>query len=180
MESNFVSSDLSSDFYDADKVFDRAVPHEAGHTLMAYKLRMPVRSICIVMGESTGSVVTHIEYPRQEEIATLSEEEVLKCCQVLGAGIAGERFEKKKIDPLNLDPSTGDSSILSSFTDKPLTDFEDPARKVICANRKRFRELCSKLRKKYPAVKEQITKAGTGEFVLLTNEDLDALLANLH
>jgi hypothetical protein len=37
---------------DPDAVFARAIPHESGHVLVAYKLGVPVKFICISLDYS--------------------------------------------------------------------------------------------------------------------------------
>jgi len=131
---------------DQDEVFRKAVPHESGHVLVAYRLGVPVKHISIqVRSEVDGNVVSVIQYPREDEMPHLSERERSVYCQVLAGGIAGERFATSTIDPLNGNPSSGDNLALRRFTDSPLTDFEAAASAIINGNRRAFRQLCSKL-----------------------------------
>ena len=165
---------------DPEQVFANAVPHESGHVLVAYRLQIPVKNICIqVRSEFDGGIVSFIQFPREDEMPHLSDEERLAYCQLLAGGIAGERFATSKIDPLNSDPMDPDSVLLKRFTDRPLTEFEPAAGAIIARNGRAFRQLCSRLRQRYPAIKEQVRTARIGEFTLITEHDLDELLSDL-
>lgn len=165
---------------DPDEVFARAVPHEVGHALVAYGLGVRVKHISIqIRSAEDGAVVAVIQFPDETELPRLTPEEKLKFCTVLAGGIAGELFQNKTIDPLNHNPSTGDNLLLSRFTDKPLTEFEPEASAIIDKNRRKFRQLCSRMKANYPSVRDQIPTSGTGEFIVVSGTELDELLSNL-
>lgn len=160
-----------------DAVFANAVPHESGHVLVAYRYGIPVREISIQVRSATdGNVVSMIQFPRPDEFADLAEQERNAYCVMLAGGIAGERFANGAVDPSNSGAMTLDKVRLKDFTDRPMADFEPKAAKVIDANRRQFRQLCSKLKARYPEAKNKLQQSGTGEVILVAKKELDDLL----
>jgi hypothetical protein len=111
--------------------------------------------------------------------SNLPEKEKSVFCHVLAGSIAGELFEYGDVGAVNKDQSTGDNAILSRLTDKPLTDFQPAASAIIDRNRRVFRQLCSKLGARYRQLRYHILESGIGEFILVSEEELDALLIKL-
>jgi hypothetical protein len=160
-----------------DEVFEQAVSHEAGHVLVAYCFGISVREIAYaIKSEFDGRIISAIADPS----GAANEEEKRRHCLVASAGIAGEVVGKGTYDHVNLKPGNPDKLVVRALAGAGLTDFLEPAKEIIQRNRKAFDRLCSALRERYPAVREQIISSGQpGIYALLDKEDLDKILAGV-
>lgn len=162
-----------------DAVFDSAVPHEAGHVLVAYSFGIPVRQIGYrIRSERDARIISEIAQPSP----AADEQEKLAHCIVASAGMAGEVVARGIYDPTNLDPRNPDNvvvRILAGVGAEP-TDFLQAAKEVIDKNRQAFDRLCLALIERYPAVRAQIISIGQpGIYALLVKENLDKILAEV-
>jgi len=158
-----------------DEVFEQAVPHEAGHVLLAYCFRIPVKHIAYrITSEVDGRIISAIAEPSR----TAKEEEKRSHCLVASAGMAGEVVAAGVYDRANLDPRNPDKKLVRTLAGAALTDFLQPAQDA--RNKQAFDRLCSALRERYPDVRDQIVSSGEpGTYPLLVKEDLDEILAGV-
>lgn len=92
-----------------DEVFERAVPHEAGHVLVAYCFGISVREIAYtIKSEFDGRIISVIADPS----GAANEEEKRRHCLVASAGIAGEAVGKGTYDHVNLKPGNPDKLVV--------------------------------------------------------------------
>jgi len=160
-----------------DAVFEQAVPHEAGHALLAYCFRIAIKHIAFdIKSEFGGRIISAIADPSN----AATEKEKRAHCLVASAGIAGEAIERGFYDPVNLKPGNPDKDVVRTLASAGLTDFLEPARKIIEKNKSAFDRLCSALRERYPVVRQQIISSGQpGIYILLDKEDLDKILGEV-
>jgi hypothetical protein len=125
----------------SDEVFELAVPHEAGHVLVAYSFRIPVKHIAYrVTSELNGRIISDIADP----LRITNEEEKRAHCLVASAGMAGEVVATGVYDRANLDPRNPDKKVVRTLAGAGLTDFLQPAQEIIARNRQAFHRLCWK------------------------------------
>lgn len=162
-----------------DAVFQRAVPHEAGHVLVAYSFAIPVRQIAYyVRSERDARIVSLIAEPPR----VVNEEQKRAHCVVASAGMAGEVVATGAYDRANLAPLNPDIVFIRRLAGvgAGLTDFVQQAKRIIGKNRRTFDRLCSALRERYPDVRRQIVSNGKPAiYPLLIKEDLDKILADI-
>ena len=160
-----------------DEVFEQSVPHEAGHVLLAYCFRIPVKHIAYrIRSEFDGRIISAIANPS----AMPSDEEKRAHCLVASAGMAGEVVATGVYDRANLDPRNPDKRVVHVLASAGLTDFLQPAQEIIVKNKEAFDALCSAIRERYPEIKARIiSSAQPGIYPLLVTEDLDKILAGV-
>jgi hypothetical protein len=84
-----------------DRVFEQAVPHEAGHVFVAYSFRIPVKQIAYrIRSELDAGIISDIADPSR----STNEDEKRAHCFVASAGMAGEVVATGVYDRANLDP----------------------------------------------------------------------------
>jgi hypothetical protein len=72
------------------EVFELAVPHEAGHVLVAYRFHVHVRQIAYhIKSETAGRIISQIAEPSRPP-HELSDEERQAHCLIAAGGMAGE------------------------------------------------------------------------------------------
>jgi len=164
----------------SDDVFDHAVPHEAGHVLVAYCFGVVVKQIAYrITTELRGQIISEIAAPSHAS-RKLTDEERQAHCLIAAAGMAGELVATGEYDRGNLSPGNADKKMVSMLSSVGITDFLQPAQDIIVRNSQGFYHLCSALRKKYPRVREQIISSGRpGIYPLLSKEELDKVLAGV-
>jgi hypothetical protein len=162
----------------SDAVFERAVPHEAGHVLVAYSFCVSVQQIAYrIDPESNGRIISLIAAP-SFALREPTEEERKTHCTIAAAGMAGEVVVTGGYDPANLNASSPDKKMVSLLSRSSIRDFIPAAQEIIAGNRKAFDRLCSAIRDRYPEIKERIiSSAQPGTYALLVKEDLDTILA---
>jgi len=164
----------------SDNVFVSAVPHEAGHVLVAYCFHVAVRRIAYRIGsESEGRIMSEIAVPSRVS-HELTDGERQAHCLIAAGGMAGELVATGGFDRANLSPLSADQKILATLTSTDITGFLQPAQEIISRNKRAFDSLCAATRERYPKVREQIISSRRlGLYPLLSKEDLDKLLGGV-
>lgn len=167
----------SSEMKPSDEVFERAVPHEAGHVLVAYCFHVVVKQIAYRITTELGArIISEIAKPSRAP-NELTDVERHAHCLIAAAGMAGELVATGEYDRVNLNPENPDNKMVSMLSSVGITDFLQPAQDIIVRNRRAFDHLCSAMRKRYPRVCEQIISSGRpGIYSLLSKEELDEAL----
>ncbi len=170
----------SSEMKPSDNVFECAVPHEAGHVLIAYCFHVAVRQIAYRIGsESEGRMISEIAVPSRA-FHELTDDERQAHCLIAAGGMAGELVATGDYNRANHSPRNADKKMLAKLTSADITDFLQPAQEIISRNKRAYDKLCATMRERYPKVRERIISSGQpGIYPLLSKEELDKILAGV-
>ena len=173
-----VGRQIKSSTVETDKeVFEIAVPHEAGHAVVANELKIPVQNIAFRLRGSSGTAFASLWQPDDHELNGLMDEKRLAYCTVLAAGIAGELFERNVSDQSNDNPASSDRVLLARLTTRDIMEFVPAAKEIIHNNRRKFRQLCSRMKLRYPECRRKIeSSAQDGVYLLVTQQELVEML----
>jgi len=161
------------------EILEYAIPHEAGHVVVSKAFNIPVQHIGFRLKNGLGTPIASIWQPDDHELNDITDKQRDEYCCGLAGGIAGELFALRCYDPSNDEPQTVDRVLLARLTIRDILEFVPAAKHTIHHHRRVFRQLCSKMKLRYPDVRREIeTSNNDGVFMLVTSEELDQLWCN--
>jgi hypothetical protein len=161
-------------------VADEAIPHEAGHLLLArvVGIRTHGLDVEVVRYEnnmfSFGNFATIADVPPDEDIPGLEPKVRASYMLFIGGGLAGQRFEGRS----STAGADLDREELTKFTpDTTLEGLAEMAVDIIRGHKRAFRQLVSLIRQRFMDLMKNGNKLQTGRHLLISEQDLDAIFA---